>query len=149
MKYLLLSYTHKNTDIVTREKLACGSEDLLKRFHQSFMDFDDVKEVLILSTCNRVEIFLAVKKYDDLVSKVRRKLAELTTASLDEIESKGEVYKGEEAVKHMFLVASSLDSLVIGETQITGQLKNAFRYSFDNGFCGQSIASSKSYDELF
>jgi len=140
MKYLLLSYTHKNTDIATREKLACSSEELLKKFHESFKELEDVKEVLILSTCNRVEIFLAVKRYDDLVSKIRGKLAELTTASLDEIESKGEVYKAEEAVKHMFLVASSLDSLVIGETQITGQLKNAFRFSFDNGFSGQSIA---------
>jgi glutamyl-tRNA reductase len=140
MKYLLLSYTHKNTDIVTREKLACSSEELLKKFHESFKSFEDVKEVLVLSTCNRVEIFLAVKKYDDLVTKVQEKLAELTTASLDEIKSKGEVYKAEEAVRHMFLVASSLDSLVIGETQITGQLKDAFRFSFDHGFCGQSIA---------
>jgi glutamyl-tRNA reductase len=102
MKYLLLSYTHKNTDIVTREKLACSSEELLKRFHESFKNFEDVKEVLVLSTCNRVEIFLAVKKYDDLVTKVQGKLAELTTASLDEISSKGEVYKAEEAVRHMF-----------------------------------------------
>jgi len=140
MKYLLLSYTHKNTDITTREKLACSSDELLIKFHKSIKEFDDVKEVLILSTCNRVEIFLAVKKYDDLVKKVQRKLAELTTASFEEIESKGEIYKSEDAVKHMFLVASSLDSLVIGETQITGQLKNAFRFSFDHGFCGQSIA---------
>jgi glutamyl-tRNA reductase len=140
MKYLLISYTHKNTDLKTREKLACSSEELLKEFHESFKSLDDVKEVLVLSTCNRVEIFLAVKKYDDLISKVQQKLSKLTTATLEEIESKGDVYKAEEAVKHMFLVASSLDSLVIGETQITGQLKDAFRFSFDNGYCGQSIA---------
>ncbi len=140
MKYLNLSYTHKNTDLKTREKLACSSDELLKKFHQSIKDFEDVKEVLILSTCNRVEIFLAVKNYDDLVTKIQQKLSELTTATFEEISSKGEVYKAEKAIKHMFLVGSSLDSLVIGETQITGQLKNAFRFSFDNGFCGQSIA---------
>ena len=138
MKYLILSYTHKNTDIVTREKLACNSDEVLRDFYSHILDLEEVKECVILSTCNRVEIFLVVKKFDKLVDKVRQILSSLTTATLEEIKDKGMVYKDREAVKHLFLVASSLDSLVIGETQITGQLKDAFRFSYDNGFCGQS-----------
>jgi len=140
MHYLNLSFTHKNTDLVTREKLACNSDELLEKFHKSIKELDDVKEVLILSTCNRVEIFMAVDSFEGIENKVREKLASLTTASIEEIEQKGEVYQDSKAVRHMFMVGSSLDSLVIGETQITGQLKNAFRYSFEKGFCGQNIA---------
>ena len=138
MKYLVLSYTHKNTDIVTREKLACNTEEVLRDFYTNISKLPEVNEIVILSTCNRVEIFLVVKKFDDLVSKIKKILSQLTTATLEEIDKKGMIYKDREAVKHLFLVASSLDSLVIGETQITGQLKDAFRFSFENGFCGQS-----------
>ena len=138
MKYLILSYTHKNTDIVTREKLACNTEEALQKLYTHILNLQDVKEVVILSTCNRVEIFMVVKKYDDLVNKVKDILTKLTTATKEELDKKGAIYKDREAVRHLFLVASSLDSLVIGETQITGQLKDAFRFSYDNGFCGQS-----------
>lgn len=138
MKYLILSYTHKNTDIVTREKLACPTEKVLRTFYENIYALDDVKELVILSTCNRVEIFLVVKRFDNLIEKIQKILSSLTSATFDEIKDKGKIYKDKEAVEHLFLVASSLDSLVIGETQITGQLKEAFRFSFDNGFCGQS-----------
>ena len=140
MNYLLLSYTHKNTDIQTRQKLSASSEEKLLSYYHDILSLDEVNEALILSTCNRVEIFLAVKEYDEVVSKVRKILSSHTTATVEEIEQKGEVYKEKEAVRHMFLVGSSLDSLVTGETQITGQLKDAFRFSFDQGFCGQSVA---------
>ncbi len=139
MKYLIQSYTHKNTDICTREKLAFSDEKSLRVFHQELLEIEQIQEVVILSTCNRVEFIMYVSEFDSIPQKIEQMLIEKRGLSLEELKEKGEVYKGKDAVKHLFLVGSSLDSLVIGETQITGQLKDAFRFSYDNGFCGQNI----------
>ena len=139
MKYLIQSYTHKNTDICTREKLAFSDEKSLRAFHGELLEIDEILEVAILSTCNRVEIIMYVSDFDSIPSKIEKLFVQKTNITLDEIQKTGQTYKAKEAVKHLFLVGSSLDSLVIGETQITGQLKDAFRFSYDNGFCGQNI----------
>ena len=139
MKYLVQSYTYKNTDLTTREKLALGDEANLRLFYQKLLDIEPILEVVILSTCNRVEIILYVSEYDDIKSKIEDLFVEQTSISKEEISKVGQTYKAQDAVEHIFLVGSSLDSLVIGETQITGQLKDAFRFSYDNGFCGQNI----------
>ncbi len=139
MKYLIQSYTHKNTDICTREKLAFNDEKSLASFQGELLEIEEVLEVAILSTCNRVEIIMYVSEFDSISSKIEKLFVQKTNITLEEIQKTGQTYKAKEAVKHLFLVGSSLDSLVIGETQITGQLKNAFRFSYDNGFCGQNI----------
>ncbi len=139
MKYLIQSYTHKNTDICTREKLAFSDEKSLRAFHQELLEIDEILEVVILSTCNRVEIIMYVSDFDSIPSKIEELFVKKSNITLEEIQKTGQTHKAKEAVKHLFLVGSSLDSLVIGETQITGQLKNAFRFSYDNGFCGQNI----------
>ncbi len=139
MKYLIQSYTHKNTDICTREKLAFSDEKSLRAFHGELLEIDEILEVAILSTCNRVEIIMYVSDFDSIPSKIEKLFVQKTNITLEEIQKTGQTYKAKEAVKHLFLVGSSLDSLVIGETQITGQLKDAFRFSYDNGFCGQNI----------
>jgi len=139
MKYLIVSYTHKNTDISVREKLACSNEVVLKEFYENIYAIDEVEELLILSTCNRVEILMSVSSHDDLVSKIEDTLVAHTSVSKEELHDKGESYKDEDAIYHLFCVGASLDSLVVGETQIVGQLKDAFRFSFDNGYSGQKI----------
>jgi glutamyl-tRNA reductase len=139
VKYLIVSYTHKNTDIKTREKLACNNENRLIELYEGIISLPKVKESLILSTCNRVEIVLSVTSHSGVEDSIRNTLCTLTSVSKEEIEQKGRVYKNEDAIYHLFCVGSSLDSLVVGETQITGQLKEAFRFSFDRGYSGQSI----------
>jgi len=60
--------------------------------------------------------------------------------SREELQGRADIFDDSSAIHHLLSVAASLDSMVIGETQIAGQLKDAFRYSHDNGFCGQKIA---------
>jgi glutamyl-tRNA reductase len=60
--------------------------------------------------------------------------------SIEELEGRADVFDDSSAIHHIFSVASSLDSMVVGETQIAGQLRDAFRFSYDNGFCGQKLA---------
>jgi len=139
MKYLIVSYTHKNADISVREKLACSSEAVLRELYENIHAINEVEEVLILSTCNRVEILMSVSSHDNVISRVEEVLIKYTNVTEEELSDKGETYKDEDAIYHLFCVGASLDSLVVGETQIVGQLKDAFRFSFDNGYSGQKI----------
>jgi len=97
MKYLVQSYTYKNTDLTTREKLALGDEANLRLFYQKLLDIEPILEVVILSTCNRVEIILYVSEYDDIKSKIEDLFVEQTSISKEEISKVGQTYKAQDA----------------------------------------------------
>ncbi len=140
MHYLTLSYTHKNTCISTRERLAFNDDESLKRFYEKILALEQVNEVLIVSTCNRVEIFASVNKIDGVDEIVLAELTQHKELSPKDLVDKGEIHKDVDAVRHLFRVASSLDSVVVGETQIVSQIKNSFAFAYENGYCGQKIA---------
>ena len=137
---MTLSFTHKNTDLEVREKLSFGSDeklgDILHRIHTHEM----VNEVIILSTCNRVEIITSVQECHGVLGYIFGQLEAFCLVPYETLESRADVYEDNGAIHHLFSVASSLDSLVIGETQIVGQLKDAFKFSFERGFCGQKLS---------
>lgn len=140
MRYFIASFTHKNTNIETREKLSFADETLRKDFYERLLAVNEVNEALVISTCNRVEVILSVRSVDDLDAKVLEAISAVTDVSLEELEGKGETYIDAAAIHHIFSVVSSLDSLVLGETQIVGQVKDAFSFSYENGYSGQKIA---------
>ncbi len=140
MNYLIVSFSHKNTDIFTREKIAFNSEDKKKDFSQKLLEHSDINEVLILSTCNRVEIFASVKNCENALEHIFYELSEFFSISVGELKNKADIYEDNAAIHHIFSVASSLDSVVVGETQIVGQIKDAFQFCFEQGFCSQKIA---------
>jgi glutamyl-tRNA reductase len=123
---LLIGLNHKTAPIAVREKVFSGCQeenDLLS----SLRSLTGVGEVLYLSTCNRVEIIASVEDSEDAVQSLSDFLAR--NGGLTPAEAASCIYKyyDEEAVRHIFRVASSLDSLVMGETQILGQVKDAYR----------------------
>ena len=140
MHYMTLSFTHKNTDLEIRERLSFSSEirllDILKRLHSH----ENINEVIILSTCNRVEIITSVKELKESLKFIFGQLEAVSTVQRSTLEELVNIYEDENAIHHLFLVASSLDSLVLGETQIVGQLKDAYKISFENGHCGQKLS---------
>jgi len=140
MNYLIISFTHKNTDIKVREKLSFANEDKKREFSEKLQDLNSINESIILSTCNRVEIILSVNSCDKSIDYVLTELSEFSGIEKDDLESRADIYEDNGAVHHLFSVVASLDSLVIGETQIVGQLKDAFRFSTDEGFCSQKLA---------
>jgi len=140
MHYLTVSFSHKNTSIEIREKLAFNDEEVLKEFYKKLLAHQNINEVIILSTCNRVEIITSVTECQDSLEHIFTELSALTGVSKEELEGRGDVYEDNGAIHHLFTVASSLDSLVIGETQIVGQIKKAFLLSYENKFCGQKLA---------
>ncbi len=140
MRYLIASFTHKNTNIETREKLSFANLDLRKELYDALIAIDEVHEALVVSTCNRVEIIVSAKEIKGLKEKILKSLSKITGVSQEELEGKGEIYTDAQAIYHIFSVVSSLDSLVLGETQIVGQVKDAFSFSYENGYSGQKIA---------
>jgi len=128
---ILIGVNHKTAPVEVREKIALAGEyeAALARLKEHVA----CDECYLLSTCNRVEII--VSGTDDVVDSVIRFLF-ADRISVEESRQYLYVFRGNEAVHHIFSVAASLDSMVVGEAQILGQLKEAYRYASVEGYTG-------------
>jgi len=140
LEYIVFSFTHKNTDIATREKLAFNNEVEKESFLKAISKSDMIHEAILLSTCNRIELILSVEEVKGASEFSLKCFGEHSGMGKAELEELVDIYEDESAIHHIFTVASSLDSLVVGETQIAGQLKDAFKFSIEKGFCGQELS---------
>lgn len=136
--YAVLSFSHKNLEIALREKIALPQDELESFYQALFIAFPQVKECVLLSTCNRFELLLFIQNAQDL-QPIIAFIASYRKIALNLIEKSAQSFYAQEAVRHIFSVASSLDSLVVGETQITGQLKSAYKHSYGLGFCKKEL----------
>lgn len=118
MSYKIISFNHQNNSIKIREKLSF-SESSIVEFVKRY-DLSD--EIVILSTCNRVECITYGHDTNKLFSALSSYF-KIDTASLKQLAS---VFEDDDAIKHFFSVISSLESIVLGETQIVSQIKSAF-----------------------
>ena len=143
MYYLLISFSHKNTNIVTRDKISFSNNEVLKTFMQQAKIYTN--EIMVLNTCNRIEFFLTTTNINETVDNLLHDLAHFSKISYKELKNTADIFYREMAIHHLFAVVSSLESLVIGETQIVGQIKDAFQFAFENGFAGQKISRAIHY----
>jgi glutamyl-tRNA reductase len=135
MKLLVTGVSHKTAPVEVRESLAFREDSL----HTSLADLKTlggVSEAMILSTCNRVEITLTTEDALDPAALVDAFLA--AHKGLDPASLQPHLYRleGREAIHHIFRVAASLDSMIVGEPQILGQLKTAYGAAKDCGAVG-------------
>src|SRR5215210_5858322 len=114
----------RTAQVAVREKLAFRDEELADTLRAIKADLP-VAEALLISTCNRVEIYGVAKPGVDATGAVRKFIAEKRGQKPADVADVLYDYRGNEAVRHVFRVASALDSLVLGEAQILGQLKQA------------------------
>jgi len=136
MKLLVTGVSHKTAPVEVRECLAFR-EETLRPALADLKAREGVVEAVILSTCNRVEVIVTTEDSADPVAIVDGFLADLKGLSPDTIAPHVFRHEGREAIHHLFRVAASLDSMVIGEPQILGQLKNAYAAAKDSGaICG-------------
>ena len=140
MEYLVVSFTHKNTDIATREKLAFNNQVEKEIFLKNILKDELINEAILLSTCNRIELILSSTSSKEAGKVALRQFSKHSTLAMDELLQRADLYENEGAVHHIFTVASSLDSLVVGETQIAGQLKDAFKFSIEKKFSFQKLS---------
>jgi glutamyl-tRNA reductase len=122
--FLVMGLSHKTAPLDIRERLAVLPEQVGDTLRE-LVRLGPVREAALLSTCNRVEVYLASPDPDAAIDSLRRDLARRATTSEQEIAPHLYVRVDVEAVHHLFRVAASLDSLVIGEPQILGQVKQA------------------------
>ncbi len=145
MHYLIVSFSHKNSTLSVREKLAFADEKAQLAAMAELIASPCISETMILSTCNRVEIFCSCNDTEGAGEAIFSLLAKRSGLSREELHERGDVFDEEGCIHHLFSVASSLDSMVVGETQIAGQLKDAFRLSQENGFSAQKISRAMSF----
>ncbi|MCX6051549.1 MAG: glutamyl-tRNA reductase [Campylobacterales bacterium] len=140
MHYLNISFSHKNSTLEIREKLSYPDDAHLKGCLTKLNSSEDINESILISTCNRMEVFCSCSDIAKATQHIFEMLSQRAGISIDELEGRADIYDDSSAIHHLFSVAASLDSMVIGETQIAGQLKDAFRFSYDSGFSGQKLA---------
>jgi glutamyl-tRNA reductase len=128
MHIVIVGLSHKTAPVEIRERLAFAP-NAMERPLQQLLALPPIAEGLIVSTCNRVELCAVSKEPDAAMTAMRRFLADFHELSSDEISDHLYDYQGEDAIRHLFRVASSLDSMVLGEPQILGQIKTAYGYA--------------------
>src|ERR687889_983298 len=140
MAIVLVGLNHKTAPVEVRERLAFSDEACAESL-RALVDGELVREGLIVSTCNRVEILAAsppqkgadaVGRLSDFLSRVRSVPVELFSGHLY-------THADEAAVRHVFRVASSLDSLVVGEPQVLGQVRHAYSLAVEAGTAGRVL----------
>jgi glutamyl-tRNA reductase len=132
MKLLVTGVSHKTAPVEVRESLAFH-EDLLPAVLADLKARGGVAEAMILSTCNRVEITLTTDDECDPGALVNAFLAERKGVDAASLRPHLFRHEGRDAIPHIFRVAASLDSMVVGEPQILGQLKSAYGVAKDCG----------------
>lgn len=136
MKLLITGVSHKTAPVEVRESLAFREESLEAAL-ADLRSRDGVTEAVILSTCNRVEITVTTTDDCDAEAVVDSFLAERKGADTARIAPYLYRHEGRDAIHHLFRVAASLDSMVVGEPQILGQLKTAYGHAKTCGsLCG-------------
>jgi len=131
MKLLVTGVSHKTAPVEVRERLAF-SETALPAALRSLVAREGILEVLVLSTCNRVEIAVSADDAVDPVSTIAAFLQEIHGVEAATLGPCLYHHEGREAIHHLFRVAASLDSMVVGEPQILGQLKAAYAQAKSN-----------------
>ncbi len=133
----VLGSSHHNTSLETREQFALTS-DQLDRAYRSIGAIAGMREVLILSTCNRVEVYgLAAKSIDH--SALAAHLAEFWQLSPEDVKKHSFWHVGSDVIEHLFEVSCGLDSAMVGETEILGQIKSAYADATGRGTLGSTL----------
>ena len=128
--------TYKEAPIHLLEKFAFKD---LNDAHEIFLEHLQMKECLILQTCNRVEIFAVIEEELDL-HKIIDYWAVHSKFSTEEFTKIVEIVRGEDVIRHLLKLVAGLDSLVIGEDQILGQVKRSYEFSKSNNYLGPFLS---------
>lgn len=138
MEILVVGLNHKTAPIEVREKVAFNGPKLEEAVN-ILKTSNTVRENIILSTCNRVEIYAGVNEINAGVEGIKDFISDFHNVPKALLDKSLYIHKGQEAIRHMYRVASSLDSMVVGEPQILGQLKDAYDAALKNKTTGMYL----------
>jgi glutamyl-tRNA reductase len=138
--FLVMGLSHRTAPLAVRERLAVPPEQVPETV-RALVGLGPVREAALLSTCNRVEVYAASPDPDAAIAALRRDFAERAGTTEAELGPHLYVRVDVEAVHHLFRVASSLDSQVLGEPQILGQVKQAHDTALEAGVAGSVLSA--------
>lgn len=140
MSILLIGINHKSAPVEIRERLAF-TEEACSTGLRALVDGDVVREGLIVSTCNRVEVLAetASDRLSDTIERVNQFLSKADSLSPSFFDSHLYQHTDDEAVRHLFRVTSSLDSMIVGEPQVLGQVRRAYSIALEAGTSGRIL----------
>ena len=141
MKILLLGMNHRSAPLAVRERFAIDDPAPVL---QKLVAASEIEEAVVVSTCNRVDLVVTTHQLDAARHRLRHFFSHdiardqpLPEGRLDDFLYE---YQGRDAVAHVMRVASSIDSMVVGEPQILGQMKDAYRAAVECGSCGPVLS---------
>lgn len=139
MSVLVVGISHRSAPVRVLEKVALDADGVVKLIHDA-IDNEHVAEATVLSTCNRLEVYAEVDRFHGSVEAISRMLCERGDDP-DEVLPHLYVHYDDGAVSHLLSVASGLDSMVVGESQILGQTREALRVGQESGTVGPALNS--------
>ncbi|MBW1992054.1 MAG: glutamyl-tRNA reductase [Deltaproteobacteria bacterium] len=135
MNLVLVGVNHKTAPVELREKLSSLLPEAAEAYRR-LQVLPGLQEVLCYSTCNRVEVLGVAEEVEAAVEQLRAFFAQAPGVSPEHLQNSLYTYRDADAVRHLFRVAASLDALVVGEPQILGQVKEAYRQAVQNRATG-------------
>jgi len=136
MQLVLIGMNHKSAPLDIRERLQLSCGEGAHQPLPELMHLPEIREALYLSTCNRVEVLARVADGEEAIEGLKSFIYSQGNLSVAELEKCLYIYRDLEAVRHLFRVTASLDSMIMGEPQILGQMKDAYRMAVDNHTTG-------------
>jgi len=138
MTVLVVGLSHRSAPVDLLERAVLGP-DAAAKLLEDVLASDHASEALVLSTCNRIEVYAEVDKFHGGLAQVSELLARQSAVDLDELTPHLYVHYEDRAVAHLFSVACGLDSMVVGESQVLGQVRAALRIARDSGTVGRQL----------
>jgi glutamyl-tRNA reductase len=138
MSLLVVGLSHRSATVELLERTAVADDDIGKLLSLA-TSTEHVDEAVVLATCNRLEVYADVRKFHGGVQELTDALVQRTGVPLEELADHLYVHYEDRAVQHLFEVASGLDSMVVGEQQILGQLRSALQTAREEATVGRAL----------
>ena len=138
MSVVVIGLNHRTVPLDLLERLTIDDSRLPKALHD-VVSRDHVSEAVVLSTCNRTEVYAVAEKFHPAYADLRNFLSEMAYLPPEAFADHLYVHDGESAASHLFTVASGLDSAVVGEAEILGQVRNAWERAQSEGAVGSRL----------
>jgi glutamyl-tRNA reductase len=122
---LVVGLSYRTSPVSLLEKVSISGDELIKSIEE-LADSESISEVLVLSTCNRIEVYADVARFHPAVAEISQVLSRHADLAVSDLGEHLYVHFAEAAAEHILTVASGLDSMVVGESQILGQLRAAY-----------------------
>jgi glutamyl-tRNA reductase len=140
MPILCLGVSYRHAPVELLERLAFADEEYAKAYDR-LGGLESVREAVLLSTCNRVEVYAEVEGYHQGFQDLKRFVAESREVDMEDFAEPLYSHYEDQAAEHLFSVAAGLDSMVLGETQILAQVRAAFRRAEAEGATGPAVSA--------